>query len=576
MKVKVAKTAGFCMGVRRAIEMVLAEANRSNVPLYTYGPLIHNRQVIDLLATKGVTPVSDLDGLTTGRVVIRAHGVPPETRQQIKQTGLSIIDATCPRVARVQSIIRSYSRKGYRAVIVGDRDHAEVIGLMGYCETNAHVIQHPEEVSTLPDMERTVVVAQTTQNAELFGAVVAKMRERFPEVVVFDTICEATHDRQQEVKRLTTEVDGLVVVGGYHSGNTQRLVDVARETGTPTFHVETERDLDTNRLSQMERIGVTAGASTPNWMIQNVVREIESVRGQGEALLMRRLTKLWKFLVLSNVLTGAGALSFAYASGVLSQRDPDLLFPLLTFLYIFAMHVLNRFLDKGASAYNDPERAAFLSSHRRLLITAAVFSIIASFALSIRMGWITFLALTALTGLGIIYSIPLLPEGLRRRYAYSKIKDIPGSRSLSEALAWTVVMTILPLLQGGAIVLPAAAIAFIIVFSMSYTRSVLFDIFQVQGDLVVGTETLPIILGEKKSLALLRVILLAAGLLLVAGPMVGALSAFSYVMLLPLLTLSLCLLAYQKGWLLPGMRLESLVEGNFLLSGLLALLWKSV
>jgi len=564
------------MGVRRAIEMVLAEANRSNVPLYTYGPLIHNRQVIDLLATKGVTPVSDLDGLTTGRVVIRAHGVPPETRQQIKQTGLSIIDATCPRVARVQSIIRSYSRKGYRAVIVGDRDHAEVIGLMGYCETNAHVIQHPEEVSTLPDMERTVVVAQTTQNAELFGAVVAKMRERFPEVVVFDTICEATHDRQQEVKRLTKEVDGLVVVGGYHSGNTQRLVDVARETGTPTFHVETERDLDTNRLSQMECIGVTAGASTPNWMIQNVVREIESVRGQGEALLMRRLTKLWKFLVLSNVLTGAGALSFAYASGVLSQRDPDLLFPLLTFLYIFAMHVLNRFLDKGASAYNDPERAAFLSSHRRLLITAAVFSIIASFALSIRMGWITFLALTALTGLGIIYSIPLLPEGLRRRYAYSKIKDIPGSRSLSEALAWTVVMTILPLLQGGAIVLPAAAIAFIIVFSMSYTRSVLFDIFQVQGDLVVGTETLPIILGEKKSLALLRVILLAAGLLLVAGPMVGALSAFSYVMLLPLLTLSLCLLAYQKGWLLPGMRLESLVEGNFLLSGLLALLWKSV
>lgn len=564
------------MGVRRAIEMVLAEANRSNVPLYTYGPLIHNRQVIDLLATKGVTPVSDLDGLTTGRVVIRAHGVPPETRQQIKQTGLSIIDATCPRVARVQSIIRSYSRKGYPAVIVGDRDHAEVIGLMGYCETTAHVIQHPEEVSTLPDMERTVVVAQTTQNAELFGAVVAKMRERFPEVVVFDTICEATHDRQQEVKRLTKEVDGLVVVGGYHSGNTQRLVDVARETGTPTFHVETERDLDTNRLSQMECIGVTAGASTPNWMIQNVVREIESVRGQGEALLMRRLTKLWKFLVLSNVLTGAGALSFAYASGVLSQRDPDLLFPLLTFLYIFAMHVLNRFLDKGASAYNDPERAAFLSSHRRLLITAAVFSIIASFALSIRMGWITFLALTALTGLGIIYSIPLLPEGLRRRYAYSKIKDIPGSRSLSEALAWTVVMTILPLLQGGAIVLPAAAIAFIIVFSMSYTRSVLFDIFQVQGDLVVGTETLPIILGEKKSLALLRVILLAAGVLLVAGPMVGALSAFSYVMLLPLLTLSLCLLAYQKGWLLPGMRLESLVEGNFLLSGLLALLWKSV
>jgi 4-hydroxy-3-methylbut-2-enyl diphosphate reductase len=196
----------------------------------------------------------------------------------------------------------------------------------------------------------------------------------------------------------------------------------------------------------------------------------------------------------------------------------------------------------------------------------------ASFAFSFRTGWVTFLALAALTAMGTLYSIPLLPEGLRRRFAYSKIKDIPGSRSLSEALAWTVVLTILPLLQGDGKVQPAILAAFI-VFSMSYTRSVLFDIFQVQGDLIVGTETLPIILGERKSLALLKIVLLVAGLLLLTGPLLGIGTAFSYVMLVPLLTLSLCLVVYQRGWLLPGMLLESLAEANFLLSGVLAFFW---
>jgi 4-hydroxy-3-methylbut-2-enyl diphosphate reductase len=237
------------------------------------------------------------------------------------------------------------------------------------------------------------------------------------------------------------------------------------------------------------------------------------------------------------------------------------------------MHVLNRFLDRGASAYNDPERATFLSTHRPILIGAAVGSIVASFALSLRIGWVTFLVLIALTGAGILYSVPLLPDGWQRRHSYSKIKDIPGSRSLSEALAWTVVITILPLLQGVPGVWPAAAVAILFVFSMSYTRSVLFDIFQVQGDLVVGTETLPILFGEAKSLTLLKLILLGGSILLLSGPLLGLVDAFSYVMLIPLLTLSSCLLAYQKGWLFPGMLLESLVEVNFLLSGFLALFW---
>jgi len=239
MRIRMARTAGFCMGVRRAMEMTLAEANRQEGPLYTYGPLIHNRQVLGLLESRGVRSVQDVEGLEGGRIVIRAHGIPPDQRGVLKQSGLEMVDATCPKVARVQALIRSHTRKGYQAVIVGDPDHAEVVGLVGYSEGPAYVIQGPEEVAALPPIERVVVVAQTTQNGDVYRETVERLRSRFAQVLAFDTICEATHDRQQEVRSLARQVDAMVVVGGYHSGNTRRLVEIARETGVKTFHVET-------------------------------------------------------------------------------------------------------------------------------------------------------------------------------------------------------------------------------------------------------------------------------------------------------------------------------------------------
>jgi 4-hydroxy-3-methylbut-2-enyl diphosphate reductase len=163
---------------------------------------------------------------------------------------------------------------------------------------------------------------------------------------------------------------------------------------------------------------------------------------------------------------------------------------------------------------------------------------------------------------------------VRHKYPYARIKDIPGSRSLSESLAWVAVITILPLLEANDIAWPAALISSLAVYSMSYARSILFNIFQAQGDLIVGTETLPIILGERKTLILVKIILVATGFILAASPVFGLVSPFSYLMLLSLLSLSLCLMAYEKRWLYPGITLEALVEGNFFLSGLLAVIWQ--
>ena len=574
MKVKLAKTAGFCMGVRRAMELVLAEANRGDGPLYTFGPLIHNKQVLDLLESKGVNPIEDLNRLQDGRIVIRAHGIPPQKRLAIKKTGLKVIDATCPKVAQVHSIIRYHTNKGYKAIIVGDKDHAEVVGLIGYSKGPAYVIQGVKDVSTLPNLEKLFVVAQTTQEEQNYHAVVTALRERFPGILVFYTICDATHQRQQEVRSFANQVDAVVVVGGLHSGNTQRLAQVSKEEGMSTFHVETDKDLDKKKLIGMKTIGVTAGASTPNWMIKNVVSKIEGLRGGKESPFKRWAKRIFKSLVLSNLLVATGALSFTFAVSTLIGRDVDIIFPLLTFLYIYAMHVLNRFLDKGASAYNDPERAAFLKKHRYLLITTATASIAIALVLSLSIGLFTFLAMIGLILLGIVYSVPLIPKRFRYKYTYSKIKDIPGSRSLSESLAWVAVISVLPLLGIRHIVWSSVIIAALIVFTMSFARSIIFDVFQVQGDLIVGTETLPITLGEKKCLVLLKITLLFAGFMLGLSPLFGLASPFSYLILFPLFGLSLCLLAYERHWLYPGPTLEALVESNFFLTGLLACIWQ--
>jgi (E)-4-hydroxy-3-methyl-but-2-enyl pyrophosphate reductase len=573
MRVILAKTAGFCMGVRRAMETVMAEANKKEGPLFTFGPLIHNQQVLDLLESKGVRATDDVRDLTSGRIIIRAHGIPPRKHKLLEQTGLKVIDATCPKVTRVQQIIRHYSNKGHASIIVGDQNHAEVIGLMGYSKTPAYVIQDETEVADLPFMERPFVVAQTTQNEEKFNDIVDALKKRYSNLRVFDTICEATHERQQEVRTFKGQVDAVVVVGGYHSANTQRLARISEEESLPTFHVETEQDLDKDQLSKMSVIGLTAGASTPHWMIRNVLQEIEAIHDRKETFLTRRLKQAFRFMVLSNLLVALGAFSLAYAAAIMAGRDPVSPFPLLAFLYIFAMHVFNHFLDKGASAYSEPDRSAFLKTHRVLLNMSGITALAMALALSYTVGMIAFLALIGLSVLGIIYSVPVVPKRMRNRSRYIKIKDIPGSRSLSEALAWTAVITLLPVIETRSVNVPAAILTGLVVFTWSYARAIFFSLLQVQGDLMVGTETLPITLGERRTLILLRIILLITAVILLVGPILGTVGMFCYLMLIPLCTLRLSLLAYERQWLPPGIPLEALVESNFLLTGLLALLW---
>jgi len=576
VKVRRAKTAGFCMGVRLAMEKVLAEANKGSGPIYTFGPLIHNRQVMELLATKGVRAVDDAAGLDQGTVIIRAHGIPPEKRRELKGTGLRIIDATCPRVARVQAIVRSHTRKGYTAVIVGDPEHAEVMGLKGYAEGPAHVINDVKAVDELPSDAPLVVVAQTTQDTRVYEEITNAIRRRSPEALIFDTICDATQNRQAEVASFAGHVDAMVVVGGYHSGNTQRLVQVSRAAGMPTVHVETGKDLDLASLSGMGSVGVTAGASTPNWMIKEVVRELERVRSRKDTRLGQAVRGLLRFVLIGHIWSAVGAFSLTHAATLLAGRAPDLAHPSMAALYIWAMHVLNQFLDRGASTYNEPDQAQFYQTHRTRLIITGLGAVAVALVLAMSLGAAVLFAMAGVSVLGVVYGIPIVPVRRESRWRGAKIKDVPGSKTLAESLAWGVVIALIPLLENGGTPWPGTITAFAFVVSMVYVRSALFDIFQVQGDLIVGVETLPITIGEKRTLQLLKAVLAGCGALLLGAGVSGWVPSVGYVLLLPTATLALTLYTYEIRWLYPGHRLETMVEVNLLAAGLLGLVWQGL
>ena len=574
MKVKLAKTAGFCMGVRRAMEITLFEANKGDGKLFTYGSLIHNRQVLDLLRSKGVGVKEDIDEHDKGRIIIRAHGITPNERKMIRSSNLKIIDATCPRVAKVQAIIRKYDNRNYIPVIFGDARHPEVIGLMGYSKVGGVVITSVEDVERLPEKKRLVVVSQTTQDVDAYRRIVDAIKDRFPDAIIFDTICDETYKRQREVRSLASVVDSMVIVGGYDSGNTRRLCQISMSTGKPTFHIETERELKSLWFSSTETVGVTAGASTPNWMIKSVTERLKAMGKSRQHPLGSLLRKTLQFLVKITIPEAIGAFFLTYASLLLSKGNADFIHPFLALLYVYSMHVLNRFLDKEASTYNDPGIALFYTQHKPFLITTSLVGIVTGLILSLSLGIAQFLLFLALTILGLVYSIPIIPWRFKYLGRYAKIKDLPGSKTMAEALAWGTISSVLPIIGWPKPFWPGVLMSFLFVSSMCYVRSGLFDILNIQGDLIVGRETLPIALGEERTLNLLLLLNSLFAAILLLSTAIGIVSNLGYSLIICFLISFFYLTAFQKGWMREGYRLQAIVESNLFLAGLLAFIWK--
>jgi 4-hydroxy-3-methylbut-2-enyl diphosphate reductase len=276
IKIKLAKTAGFCMGVRRAMDIALSMAQRKgDEEVYTYGPLIHNPQAVDFLSRQGIKPLEDLGKVGSGSIIIRAHGISPGERGKLEKTGMKIIDATCPKVKHVQSIIRRHSLEGYEILIVGDSNHPEVEGLLGYADGKGMVIGSEDDLKSLPSFRKLCIVAQTTQSNDDYEKIAREAAEKNPGSLVFKTICDSTEKRQAEIKELAAEMDAVFIVGGKNSANTKRLAKVAEDTGKPAYHIETAAEIRDIPVHQFKSIGISAGASTPQWIIREIVDELE-------------------------------------------------------------------------------------------------------------------------------------------------------------------------------------------------------------------------------------------------------------------------------------------------------------
>ncbi len=578
MRVVVAKTAGFCMGVRKAMDRVLDAANeeKNNGPVYTEGPLIHNPQVLEMLKEKGINTLGNDTDISKSTVVIRAHGITPERRREIEETGATICDATCPRVMSVQKVIDKHAEEGYSTIIIGDEGHAEVIGLLGYARGNGHVISSREEISELPDMEKVCIVAQTTQDMRTFTLIVEKLKQRYKNCKIFDTICSSTSKRQEEVLDLSDTVDAMIVVGGKGSANTNRLAQISANEGTPTFLVETDKELELKKLINFDTIGVTAGASTPNWLTQKVVDKVQAFQAEKAGKTRIFFERAFEILIGSFMYIGIGAASFSYSSSILLGIDPQLNFCAIAALFLFSMYVLNHFANKEAAALNKPSRARLYEKYHNMFVAFGIVAAVTSFVLSFMVSVEIFFCIFFATLFGIAYRISIIPKKFSRFIRYRSLEQIPGSKEIFISIAWAVSTGLIPFLGSSASARSFSALFVVatFAFSIAFMRTVLLNVKDVQGDRIVGKETIPIAIGIRNTQISLIVISVLLAMLLIVSPMFGWTSTFSYYLFPCVIYACVYLYLYHKRTIPSGLACEAITDFNFILAGVMVIIWR--
>ncbi len=569
MKVIVAKTAGFCWGVKRAMDAVLeASARHDGEKVQTLGPLIHNPQALELIGKRGVAVAEAPDKVENGTVVIRAHGIPIQDLRGLKERQakgeVKIVNATCPEVAKVHNKIKKWSPKGYFTVILGSHGHAESVAHRSFAEHGSQIVANMGEAMALaPEvLKKVLVVAQTTFTVKDFHEIVDYLRDRSEDMVVENTICEDTWTRQDEAKALAQAVDTVIVVGGKASSNTKHLAELAHHYGKPVQYVETASELDLTQFTGKETVGVLAGASTPTWLVDEVVDVLEQL-GDGPSR--------WRSFVQAAFGSSSFlALGTAFATvGVhhwlgLSRHWT---YPVITAAYVLAMYLLNPFLDPHGLGAKGPARARFLERNRRTLIGAALVALVLALGLAAYEGPKALAVMAFATVLGLVYKLQT-PGGI-------SLRRIPGSKDLVVAAALATVAVVMPLWQEGAPWNLRGFAAMFLIGTLAFARTVIYDIRDMQNDQVLGKETLPIAIGKRGA----KIVLATLLSILVAGTVwLTFENRHTGHPFLVALVLVLCasyplvyLWAYHERFTTGKHRLELSVELSFYLVGLLAL-----
>ncbi len=378
MKIRIAKKAGFCMGVRRALNLVLKALNEKKYPIYTYGPLIHNPQTLELLNKLGVKVINKIeDEVPSGVCIIRAHGIPPQEKEKLSKKH-KIIDGTCPRVLKVQALAKKAVSEGKNIIIIGDKNHAEVKGILGYCQNKGYVVSSFEDIEKLPKLENYVILSQTTQDEKLFKAFSETIISKYPKGKIINTICNATEVRQNEVRNLSKTCSSIIVIGGKFSANTNRLAEIAKKEGKKVYLIERAEEIPLEEIKKEKTIGITAGASTPNWLINEVVDFLKS-----------HTSKFYKFLKSFSFLSFLQSFNFIFLLlGILNFINHPfnlrtLFLTLATFSFLMLKYNLKNLQNIKELKFFYSIKGIFLKNHKRfvkfILILFAALSVVSGF-----------------------------------------------------------------------------------------------------------------------------------------------------------------------------------------------------
>lgn len=503
MKVEIGKFAGFCDGVKYAVEKTFSQASKSSEEIYVDGHLIHNPQTLDMLEKTGVKTYEDTEDdmsvLDDKTVIIRAHGISPERREALSSHAKKIVNLTCKYVAKIQALVKKHSSLGYRVIVIGNPTHPEIIGVCGFAQ-DVYVVYKDEDIEKLPeDDKKTLIVAQTTLQKETFNKFVSQIQDKYKnsELIIKNTICEATEQRQNEILDIAKRNDVVLVIGGSESSNTRNLYKIASSI-KPSFYVEFKEDLEKIDLTPYKNVGIMAGASTPDWLIEDIA---QTIKDNYSSSFYRGINKVFDFLNYGYIFFSFGAFLMSYAIYDILNKPFQYRIGVIVALYYLFMS-----LGNGYSNYtikiSDKRRYLFYQKYKPAFLTIIVVSALIMFYLAYNVD-IGILMLTILsTLLGTAYNISFEKnDRFNHSFFFRLFKKLVPFKAIIISIAVTTLLNGSILLLNRNI-LKENTLSYLfsvsIVFIFMFIRQALIEIKFSQSDKIAGAVTLTTYIDSDK------------------------------------------------------------------------------
>jgi (E)-4-hydroxy-3-methyl-but-2-enyl pyrophosphate reductase len=495
LKIELAKHSGFCTGVKKAVNRIVDEINNCGEEIYIQGPLIHSPQTVNILEKRGLKILKDSDVIDNKITAIRTHGISRLDYQKLKKRAKRVINLTCSNVAHVQALVKKYSANGYFVLILGDKNHAEVQGISSYALSGFFIISNLEDISLIPKADKYILVSQTTLDIDFFNKASSILKSKIKNIEILNTICSATDDRQNDLHiAVRSGADAIVVVGGKNSANTRRLAQIGIDSNIKTFHIETENELYPDDFAGIKHVIVSAGASTPSWIVNNVLEKLYEINFKNKKNHLFFLIKSFlEFVIRTNLFSSLITVFMTLAILPCKSFECGLTMSLLSASFIFMMYSINNFFRPYEMQISKPFKYNLYSRYKYQLIFITVISFVYYLFFGLKSDYPAYILYLIVFVSGFIYAIPFVTKivsNTRNKF----LKTIFGVKSIVTSIGWAFTALIIPFT-----VFPydyfQFGVLFIIIFSIIFARNILIDLIDYQGDMLLGIETVITIFG---------------------------------------------------------------------------------